>query len=670
MPDMITLLRRNRFDNERKEIIVRYITVGMLVLVIALFFSGQNQEGMAQALRQNQKESAKKTDSNEASQELDALRQRIFQTLLNLRSEAAQIEPIPDQVRTLLEVADSLWLIDPEQAKDVFIHSYERAANYDESYGSKTSKTDKITSASLRQMVITRVARRDVSLANSLITRRSANMQERKSKEPDIGTYEELYGGGSSHNEPLIVAARELLPIDTKKAAQIAAHATSEDFSQGLRLFLLELRLKDSQAADALFEAIFKVASTRQPKKLVDALFLWDYAFQRSEIYLGSVSWSREPAEKRSPVISNVKARTLSFAIGAVLENAKLFSLTSVSDADKPIVLERYALLHSVATQILPDVRVYMPLMEPALHTELRRLEQELLNNGRTPPKLPDPPSHYSDTQNSVDKLIEQASKATNIKLRDGLYARAVFRLYLHGEWEQALSLAQKIENLSLRLKLTEPIKFDQAGFMISQDNLNGAQSIAYSIETLELRAAILAKIGDTYLNSKKQEQALEMLNNAGLIAETARPTIFLGSVILGIASRVLEHDRDRGIELISAAIRKINGIDEGELWALIQTANGLSGRLSTQNRSWSARKDGSLTSVTIAYPRFIGLVDMFSKISKTDLDGAMLLVQQLKWVSLRCSTQAIIARQAIEQINNLPLEPPVVKTRKESKQQ
>lgn len=647
---------------------MRYITVGLLILVTVLLLSGHNQKGAAHTIRQNQKESVRTSDNNEASQELESLRQKVFQMLLSLRSEAAQIESVPDQVRSLLEVADSLWLIDQAQAKDVFMQSYERAANYDESYGGKTSKANRGTSTSLRQMVITRVARRDISLANSLITKRLANTQEQKSKEPDI--YEELYGGGNSRNEPLIVAAKELLPVDTKKAAQVATHASSEDFSQSLRLFLLELRLKDSQSADALFESIFKIASTRQPKKLVDALFLWDYAFQRSDIYLGLVSWSREPAEKRSPVTSNVKVRTLSFAIDAVLENARLFSLTSISDADKPIVLERYVLLHSVATQILPDVKKYMPSIESALQAELRRLEQELLSNGRTLPKLPDPPSQYSDTQDSVDKLIERASKAANVKLRDGLYARAAFRLYLHGELEQALSLAHKIESLSLRLKLIEPIKFDQAGFMISQDNLNGAQSIAYNMETTELRAAILAKIGDAYLNSKKQEQALEILNNAGSVAETARPTIFLGSVMLGIASRVLEHDRDRGMELISAAIRKINGIDEGELWELIQTANGLSGRLSAQNRSWSARKDGSLTSVTIVYPRFAGLVDVFSKISKSNLDEAMLLIQQLKWTSLRCSTQAIIAGQAIEQINKLPLEKPVVKTRKEPKQQ
>lgn len=604
----------------------------ILSMITALAYQSLAAQSRKDSNRSGQKKVLSQRDYDE--------QQNALQTLLYLRNNAFEIDSTPDRLRVLLEIADALWMIDKEEAREVFRQSFARASEFDGSAAGTRSST---SPKQLQQLVITRIAKRDPALAKRLLL--TAPPPDTRQSDG----FAELYGTNAGRREMLVKAAAETLPTDTNQAVQMARLAVADGLSQEMRLFLLSLRARDRVAADAFFELALQTAFTRRPKQLTEALFLWDYAFQPPTIYLGAVGWFREGPQY--PVALNLKKRVLGFAVDAVAENAAQFYLPSSPEAEKPLTLQRYVLLQSVTTQILPDVERLMPSATESLLAQLSRLNQELREQGEKLPGPLDPIPKSSEVQGSVDKLLERAAKASNVATRDGLYAKAALRLYLHGEYERALEVARNIEDSALQLELTEPIRFDWAGDLINRGELDAANNIAQSVETLELRVTILARLAAACLE-KKTPQGIAVLNEAEAAANKADPSAYLGSAMLAIARVYLNlNDRNQAKASTSTAIRFINASDEGSDWDFLASVNDRSARLSVQDTQWTSREDGGLDSLRVVYPRITGLLDVLSDLSDSNLNEGLLLARQLKRKGLNYATQAALCRRTIERV-------------------
>ena len=604
----------------------------ILSVITALAYQSPAAQSRKESNRSGQKKVLSQRDYDE--------QQNALQTLLYLRNSAFEIDSPPDRVRVLLEIADALWMIDKEEAREVFRQSFARATEFDDSAAGTRSSTSQ---KQLQQLVITRIARRDPALAKRLLL--TAPPPDTKQSDG----FAELYGAPAGRSDMLVKAAAETLPTDTNQAVQMARLAVADGLSQEMRLFLLSLRARDRVAADAFFELALQTAFTRRPKQLTEALFLWDYAFQPPTFYLGPVGWFREGPEY--PVALNLKQRALAFAVDAVAENAAQFYLPSSPETEKPLTLQRYVLLQSVTTQILPDVERLMPSASENLLAHLSRLNQELGEHGEKLPGPLEPLPKSSEVQGSVDKLLERAAKAANVDMRDGLYAKAALRLYLHGEYERAIDVACNIEDSALQLELTEPIRFDWAGDLINRGELDAANNIAQSVETLELRVTILARLAAACLE-KKTPQGIAVLNEAEAAANKADPSAYLGSAMLAIARVYLNlNDRNQAKASTSTAIRLINASDEGSGWEFLASVKDTSPRLSVQDTRWTSREDGGLDSLRVVYPRITGLLDVLSDISDSNLNEGLLLARQLKRKGLNYATQAALCRRTIERV-------------------
>jgi hypothetical protein len=224
--------------------------------------------------------------------------------------------------------------------------------------------------------------------------------------------------------------------------------------------------------------------------------------------------------------------------------------------------------------------------------------------------------------------------------------------LYLHGEYERALEVARNIDDSSLRLKLTEPIRFDWAGDLISRGQLDAANSIAQSVETLEVRVVILARLAAAcFENKTTHAQGISVLNEAESAVNKANPSAYLASAVVAIAAVYLKtNERNQAKASTSTAIRLINGAEEGSGWSFI-TANDRSERLSVQDVQWASRRDGGISSVTVVYPRTAGLLDVLSEISESNLNEGLMLARQLKQKGLNYAAQALLCRRTIERV-------------------
>lgn len=606
----------------------------MLALTIGATLAGQ----LAAAHVPQQKNPRQRLDRK------DALKQESAQQmLLYLRNSAIEIDNGPDRVRVLVEVADALWLVDREQAREAFKQTFALATEVDKSKstGQGVSRPTK----ALQQSVVTRIARRDPQLALSL----SQTAAELSTSTRD--GFGELYGVDGAPSELLVNAAREALSSNTNQALEMAKLATRDGLSQQMRLFLLSLRAKDQAAADSLFRSTLQSAAARKPKQLVEALFLWDYAFQHKVIYLGPVAWFRE-APTEYPVPANLKQVALKFAIDAALENTQQTYLSSTTESERPLTLERYALVHSLVSQILPDVETLMPSAAPALLAALNRLDHELKGQGRTPPGPPEPLPQAPAAQNNIDRLLERARKAATVEAQDGFYGKAALRLYLIGEYERAVAVARSITDTTRQQKLMEPIQFDWAGDLIERNKLDAAAEIIQGIGSLEPRVTLLAKLADAYITNGNQSVGLQLLRDSEVALGKAKPSPHLASTILAIAEAYLKlNDRNQAQATVTLAIELINLNVDGREWDFLGGSDQTGGRLSVQDVQWTNRKDGGLDSLTVVYPRLAGLLDVLPKASEIDFEEALMLARQIKPKGLNFAVQAALCRQTIERL-------------------
>ena len=598
--------------------------------------------GMALACQLVAAQVPQRTTPRKGLDRKDALRQESAQqTLLYLRNSSLDIDNTPDRIRVLVEVADALWLIDREQARETFKQSFALAIEGDKSKSQARSRPTR----ELQQSVVTRIARRDPQLALSL----SQSFAELSTSTRD--GFGELYGVDGAPSEMLVNAAREALSSNPNQAVEMARLASKDGLSQQMRLFLLSLRANDQAAADSLFRSTLQSAAARRPKQLVEALFLWDYAFQHKVIYLGPVAWFRE-APIQYPVPATLKQTALKFAIDATLENTQQTYLSSAADSEKPLTLERYTLVHSLASQILPDVEALIPSAVPALLAALNRLDHELKGQGRTPPGPPEPLPQAPAAQSNVDKLLERARKAPTVEAQDGFYAKAALRLYLIREYERAVEVGGSINDTTLQQKVMEPIRFDWTGDLIARNKLDSATDVIQAIRNVEPRVTLLAKLADAYITNKNSSAALAILRDAEVAIGKAKPSPHLAPAVLAIGDVYLKlNERNQAQTAVSAAIELINLSVDGSEWEFLGGSSPAVGRLSIQDIQWTNRKDGGLASVTVVYPRLAGLLDVLRKTSESDFEEALMLARQLKPKGLNFAVQAALCRQTIERI-------------------
>ena len=565
--------------------------------------------------------------------------QNAVNALLYLRSSANEVENSSERVRVLLEIADALWLSDKELAKDVFKQSFTVASNHTAKEEDAVSR-----SKSLQQLVISRIAMRDPELARSLLP--APPEGERSKRTNQFG---ELYGVNGSTGEMLVKAAAEALSSDAAQAAQIARTAAADGVSQQMRLFLLSLRARDRNAGDALFEVLLQNAAAQRPPQLAEALFLWDYAFQRKIIYLGAAAWFRE-APTEYPISPDLKRKALAFAVDALVQNAQLFYLANARTDERPVAVERYAVLYSLAAQILPDVQALIPSAVPTVMAQINRLGQELRDQGQKVPQPPEPLPSAAES-GDIDKLLERAAGAPNSSVRDAMYARAAYRLYLREDYERALEVSRNIENVELRQKVTDPVRFDWSGTLIDQKRFDTALTVARGIQSAELRAAMLVHLAGKYLTAGDQTQAVAALNEAQPLTDKGKPSVYLASAVLGMAQVYLTlNNNNQARQSTSAAIQMINASDESEGWELL-AKSAPKGRLTVTDSQWIAKR-GEGVSIRAVYPKVGGLLEVLTKISEASIDEGLTLAREIKPKGLNFATQAALCRQVLEHLH------------------
>jgi hypothetical protein len=171
--------------------------------------------------------------------------------------------------------ADALWPHDEQQARAIFRRAWEAAtaadkAEHEDSLSKELGLTD-----SVRESLLETVAARDAKLANEFLRDISKeSSEERSSNQSPQSTHDAWRRLSADGERRLSIASTLLRQGEAHRAAEIAAPVINEGVNESLVEFILDLRERDVDDADALYMRLLEHAAADPQTDANDVLLL------------------------------------------------------------------------------------------------------------------------------------------------------------------------------------------------------------------------------------------------------------------------------------------------------------------------------------------------------------------------------------------------------------
>ena len=570
------------------------------------------------------------------SEEAEQLRLNAISLLHSLAQTANEIDKIEDRVTVLAEIGDAFWAVDREYARTVLLRSLKEIDKLPPGVDDYDKERVASEKRHLKQVVLSRIAKRDLAFAKQLIDeqiKETPTLNERASK---------LYGVTSATSDVLLDLAQSFIATDPKRAAMIATYSLQDGASQRFRYFLIQLRAKDSDAADVLVTQAISELGRQHPGNLFDVLMLWDYAYQPADFYFNGISWNREYKDGSGNASAELKRLVLNYALNTIVENLQQLP-KSESAQDRTLVQMQLGALHSVSQQLLPSMQADLPRGAADLQQALVRVEQELRAGGGDPPQRP--PSEDSDEEKTaLEKLIQDAEKAPQGEGRDDLYLSAAVQLYWRRQFEKAKEMISKSDDQEKRDLILEPLNVAISAELVAKKNLQEAWNVANQLKRSESRMSALARVGRAFLDAGDAQSGMQALTAAQSLISKTDPSIELAAAALRVAAAFPKTDQVRISEGIGLAIQVMNKAKQDETpWSLMDPIAEEDSLL--LNARYMAGGSRGIV-VRTSLPQAGGFADVLSRL---DFDEAISLAKNVNKKPLALMLQASICRRVIE---------------------
>jgi len=437
------------------------------------------------------------------------------QSIEEVRSMSDRVLRFQDsevKIRTIIYLAETLWSRgqDEQAARPLFLKADEliravRISKVDSPVAGETNRDAAAVSPNvllkLKSLLVQKLSVYDASLGQRLVREYGL----------DTGSSWEI----ASLND---FEASELIRRGQLASATKYLQSKIDDNLLGMKALLgflnmlVALRAQDAQAADRLFiEAILKLSG--QPNVTAnDVLIVGNYLFAgrgwapnplrdirmvgSSPIQLGEVLIQADLTQVR-PGISNTTARSYIGTATQVLERASY----------DPEEMKRRA---AAAYLLLPHARAFAPEFVSQLSGIQSRAGIDFSKQTRTNP-LPLTPNGKLD----LEALLESIDAITSSKLRDQHVLKTVRLLYFRGDFEAALTVAEKVSDLTSRNELAGLITFARGAKSLEAGQTEIAQKSLNKVTTTLQRCLLRFGLAQQFLLQHDKPAAEALLNEA-----------------------------------------------------------------------------------------------------------------------------------------------------------
>lgn len=503
----------------------------------------------------------KKTNSSTLDVERTERQTQVISLLNSLAIEARSYRDEALRARVQAKVADVLWDVEPENARNLFHRAWEIAETIEMRVSTQTAAAGRPRSqlnsqrTGLRSEILRLAARRDRALGEEFLARMTsaandANKTSASTNNPaDSITPEQIA-------ERLRLATDFLASGDVGRALQYADPALTRVSSQSIQ-FLVSLRPKDSVAADQRVAALLARAANDPVADANTVSLLTTYAFTPAMMLTVSPtgipsirSGDRLPPPDLSP---SLRANYFRVAANILLRPFAQLDQSSAGRAGTYFMITRLMpLFQQFAPDLLPSLSSQLAALGPETGDATRR-GSEWIDQGLKPPA--------ADEDSLAETLADQLSRANTGDARDRAYAMAAMRAADKGD-PRARDYLDKIEDLNTRNGIRKFIEYNLIGSFLRKSQVDEALALSRKTDlppVLRGRAFVRAA---SIVHEKEPERANQLLEEA--LIEIRR--IDLGAPehaqsLIGLLSQWSKTNKPRTWELLSEMIKRTNAL-------------------------------------------------------------------------------------------------------------
>lgn len=529
--------------------------------------------------------------------------------LEQLLSSSKEFEDGQLRIRTQVQAADILWPYDEPRARGIFKDAFDAIASAKLKQGKEDAASAFLPGGAapltaLRGEVLSVVARRDPDLAESLIGSLKDARGEDDATNPDKAGRE--VGSGL-----YLESALSLAETNPRRAVRLA----EAGLEGGLYLdptlvrVLQALHRTSPAQADALYKSALAAARRRQGYSSANLTILATYAlpeFATGNAYGGD---ALPVAGAEAQAAGPLAIEFLNFAFDTYTSLAFPPPAAATGAEARPASVPN-PIDYATGQRLLPFFTRYLPekavLFRGALEAIAVRLKQD---------SLMETVSNLTQS-GSADDIAKQAEAATDSFQRDLLYFRAALTASGAGEFQRALSLAEKISAEDFRDELESNVRYQASTDLLGKGEIDASLGYAKENSDVRRRALLLAKIARALLDRQDIPRASEVLSEAEKTIGRGKDGMEKAQALLIIAEVKIRLDPTQGFESMEATVKAFNEADA----APAPKPDALPGI-------------GSMMKTMLASMFRLGTPDFvpsFSMLAATDFNRAVQLAQKL----------------------------------------
>ena len=612
--------------------------VGLVTITGALLTS----PSFAQKTTQSAKSPIASTAANEtpniteAERLRNARRQQARSLLISLATEARSFRGEGLRARTLTRIAELLWSVDNEQARELFRRAWEAAEVAD-----RDDKGDQ----NFREQVLTPLGRLDRRLAEEFLQKMKEE-QERAPRSQD--TDSNMWELDQAAQHRLDLAKSLLRAGQIEQALQFADPILNRATISTLD-FLTDLRDQSAAEADRLYGALLTASGNNVLSDANTVSLLSSYLFSPQTYFVfnpgGTASWAVPRVSLPAPNVTP-QLRLAFFQTAATIlsrpQSPPDQDQTTTGVAGKYMLLKRLLpLFDSLAPgEIAAAMHSQFETLSLLVNEDLRNKEDESSKKGIGPEK---------SVGDQEQPLLEEIEHAQTSAERDELYFRLAVlaayrddpkaRVYV-GKIEESdfRKRAQAWIDWELTIAAVEKKKTERALELIRVGELNHEQRVWLLTQT----AKLLTKTDSARALALTEEASEEARRIDG--GDPARP----GS-LLAVAGALQLLDASRVCDALFEAVKAANSAEgfTGEKGA-IKTFMNSQGRHSTKTQPISD----------------FDVRGIFEQVARSDYDRAIELASGFRGEAARANATIAIARAVLNEAvsTKSPAQKPLVR--------
>jgi hypothetical protein len=514
-----------------------------------------------------QTESQKKVSADEEHQKR-VREQQVTRILTVLSATADNAKSWTDATaasKVQAQVADVLWDADSEIARGYLVKAWETTAKVELPKRERSRFRNESPRTDARREVILVARKRAPELSKKWLLQMA---EESEQDQRDRGAFDDR----TARSTLLLQMALQIVQENPEAAASLATDSLQDGISFGFQQVLIRIQEKNVELSQKVFRAALsrlKTAGMLDPNEL---LILFAYLYTPGRIVAantdGNTGHKQIAVGRDVPQIAAAAQLNPALALEFLQLAANLLITAPLPATTANPSLTARSQLSAINTLLVP-ISERLPELAVALRTRAQQIATEAQLNTvqqSAPPNTP--ASQPGETSTSyaerrVDLLEEAARNETFTIGRDIAYAKAALATTVQNH-SRGWSLADKIDDSSLRSNLKNWLTYRATLYFVSQNNLDKAYELAAKNNDPIQRAAGLVVGAQHLIKSKDTNRANQWLLEARSLIRKADPDVTSVHVAFGIVSAFAKFDKISAFEVLTEAVRQMGKTDIG----------------------------------------------------------------------------------------------------------